>query len=215
MSLWVRLTKSGTGSVGVIFAGLVYAVKSALFIAEAILGYGQHFILDGDLAVSVEFWAITYEIMNFNHHHHPLPAQLYHGWGDRKEKTMEEIKITPEESDMLLHGREYKPGEEGELTDTAAEHEAARAAENVSDSDTEKRAHIEYVIEKEYEYAMRILKHYYNLLREKAGFPYDSDNDAEIEGCIEAIKKATEWQIKLALMGNGIKQNGGNYGKAD
>lgn len=150
---------------------------------------------------------------------------------------MEEIKITPEESDMLLHGREYKPGEEGELTDAgtritipmseaalssikegrrlAAEHEAARAAENVSDSDTEKRAHIEYVIEKEYEYAMRILKHYYNLLREKAGLPYDSDNDAEIEGCIEAIKKATEWQIKLALMGNGIKQNGGNYGKAD
>lgn len=49
---------------------------------------------------------------------------------------MEEIKITQEESDMLLHGQEYKPGEEGELTDTAAEHEAARAAENVSDSDT-------------------------------------------------------------------------------
>ena len=71
---------------------------------------------------------------------------------------MEEIKITPEESDMLLHGQEHKPGEEGELTDTgeritfpmseaalssieegrrlAAEHEAARAAENVSKSDT-------------------------------------------------------------------------------
>ena len=50
---------------------------------------------------------------------------------------MEEIKITQEESDMLLHGREYKQGEEGELTDTAAEHEkAARAAENVSKSDT-------------------------------------------------------------------------------
>ena len=71
---------------------------------------------------------------------------------------MEEIKITPEESDMLLHGREHKPGEEGELTDTgeritfpmseaalssieegrrlAAEHEAERAAENVSNLDT-------------------------------------------------------------------------------
>lgn len=72
---------------------------------------------------------------------------------------MEEVKITPEESAMLLHGREYKPGEEGELTDAgtritipmseaalssikegrrlAAEHEAARAAENVSKSDTD------------------------------------------------------------------------------
>ena len=72
---------------------------------------------------------------------------------------MDEIKITQEESDMLLHGREYKPREEGELTDTgeritfpmseaalssieegrrlAAEHEAARAAENVSKSDTD------------------------------------------------------------------------------
>lgn len=49
---------------------------------------------------------------------------------------MEEIKITQEESDMLLHGREYKQGEEGELTDTAAEHEAARVAENVSKLDT-------------------------------------------------------------------------------
>ena len=71
---------------------------------------------------------------------------------------MEEIKITPEESDMLLHGREHKPGEEGELTDTgeritfpmseaalssieegrrlAAEREAARATENVSNLDT-------------------------------------------------------------------------------
>ena len=71
---------------------------------------------------------------------------------------MDEIKITPEESDMLLHGQEHKLGEEGELTDTgggitfpmseaalssieegqrlAAEHEAARAAENVSKLDT-------------------------------------------------------------------------------
>ena len=54
---------------------------------------------------------------------------------------MEEIKITPEESDMLLHGQEYKPGEEGELTDTGERitfpmSEAARAAENVSKSDT-------------------------------------------------------------------------------
>lgn len=150
---------------------------------------------------------------------------------------MEEVKITPEESDMLLHGREYKPGEEGELTDTgeritfpmseaalssieegrrlAAEHEAAGATENVSDLDTEKRAYDEYIIENRYKYAKEALKHYYNLLREKAGIPYSSECDYEIEGVIDAIREATELQIELALIKNKVKENGGNHGKAD
>ena len=69
------------------------------------------------------------------------------------------------------------------------------------------REHLEYIIQHEYDYTRRILKHYYNILCEEAGIPYDSDCDAEIEGCVDSIQKSVEHQIKLALLDK--SENGG------
>ena len=75
--------------------------------------------------------------------------------------------------------------------------------------DKDQREQTEYVIDREYDYARRILKHYYNLLREEVGRPYDSDCDAEIEACIDSIKEAVKWQINLALAEHGIEEKKG------
>lgn len=55
-------------------------------------------------------------------------------------------------------------------------------------------------IDYEYDYARKVLKHYFHLLRKKVGHPYDSDYDAELDGAIDSIQKAVEYQIKLAML---------------
>lgn len=69
----------------------------------------------------------------------------------------------------------------------------------------EEREHAEYVIQHQYDYARRILKHYFHLLREKTGIQYDIDYDAELEAMIDSIKEGVEWQIKLALAEHGAE----------
>ena len=59
---------------------------------------------------------------------------------------------------------------------------------------------LERRINHEYEYSRRILKHYFHMLRKKAGIPYDEDYDAELDGCIDSIKAAVDLQIELYLL---------------
>ena len=64
----------------------------------------------------------------------------------------------------------------------------------------EQKENIKYVINHEYEYARRVLKHYFHLCVIKSGGSWDYDNDAELDGFIDSIQKAVEYQIKLALL---------------
>ena len=44
--------------------------------------------------------------------------------------------------------------------------------------------------------AKRLLKHYFRLIATNAGVPWDSDNDAEVEGIVECIIDAAREKLE-------------------
>ena len=64
----------------------------------------------------------------------------------------------------------------------------------------EERRKLNYVIDHEYSYVREVFVHYMKSALEKAGAHYDYDNEAELNGLIDSLQKAVEFQIKLALL---------------